>query len=91
MEEPAEIQFARKRVKELEEEFEKARKIRDEYFNYMKQVASYNDIVKTAEDKGEAKARLAIARNMLAGNVDVEMISKHTKLSVEKIKELQAV
>lgn len=72
---------------------------RNEYFKYMKDIVTYRDAIHTAGAKGEAKGRaeekIATAKNLLAANVDLEIIAKATKLDPQKLqdlkKELQAM
>ena len=70
---------------------------RDEYYKYIKDVATYKDAVDTAESKGrekgkaegKAEEKIEIAKNMLQKKVDITLISEVTGLSEAEIKKLK--
>jgi len=68
---------------------------RNEYSNYMKQIATYNDALDTALAKGKAegehKKAIQIANKLLSQGMDLASISMITDLSVEEINQLKTI
>lgn len=52
-------------------------------------IAGFKESIKIGEARGEEKKALAIAKNLLSQNIDINTISTATGLSVEKINKLK--
>ncbi len=69
-------------------------KEKEEYYKYMKEVLTQRDALSAAEEKGEfkgeIKGRTEIATAMLKEAMNVELISKLTKLSIDEINKLKS-
>lgn len=67
--------------------------MRDEYFNYMNNVTTYQDAIDSATAKGLAKGKAEgkaeIAKRMLAEKLAIELIAKVTELTAEEIGKLK--
>ncbi len=65
---------------------------REEYISYEDSLKYYRDLknsLDTAREEAIEKRDVEIAKSMLADNLPVELISKHTGLSIEKIESLR--
>jgi hypothetical protein len=57
--------------------------------DYQKQSVHSQDILNTAEAKGESKKAIEIAKNLLSQNIDINTISVATCLNLEEILKLK--
>jgi MoaA/NifB/PqqE/SkfB family radical SAM enzyme len=57
--------------------------------DYQKQSVHSQDILNTAEAKGESKKAIEIAKNLLSQNIDINTISVATGLNLEEILKLK--
>lgn len=61
---------------------------RDEYISYEDSLKYYRDL-KNSLDTAKIEKAIEIAKSMLIDNLSIELISKHTGLSIEKVDELR--
>ena len=47
-----------------------------------------NSLIKEAEDKGKEEGKIAIAKSLIQSGMSLEEVSKHTKIDVNKIKNI---
>ena len=66
---------------------------RNEYYKYMKDVTTYKDTLKTAEEKGIEKGIKKgiekVAKNLLDQGLDIEIIAKSTRLTIEDLTKIK--